>query len=166
MQNFNGNGGYGNKPMQQAHSYSVSNNTMPQKPIGQQSMRPVQNLATGGTTQVVQTTAQKKRVKVAAGWNGQYGPQVTLDIAALHAISRLLLEQGIESGSLRLRFYANNNKLNPKAPDFTFVASEVFGIYMTGQGYQDLELRPQTQSNPVSNNAMQPMTDDTEEAPF
>lgn len=133
MQNFNGNGrnGYGNKA------------SIGPQPARQQTMRPVQNYATGNTTQVAQPATQKKRVKVAAGWNGQYGPQVSLDIASLHAISRLLQEQGIENGSLKLKFYANSNKLNPKAPDFSFVASDIFGVYVTGQGYQELEIRTQ-----------------------
>lgn len=145
MQNFNGKG-YGNKP------------TMGQT-------RAVQNFATGEQTHLMQPQAQKKRVKVAAGWNGNYGPQVSLDIAALHAISRLLQEQGVENGSLKLKFYANNNKINPKAPDFSFVASDIFGVYVTGQGYQDLEIR--TQGNTGSTKGQpQGQEEQEEQVPF
>lgn len=140
MQNWNGNGNaYGNAGQGMMGHGSMSRN--------QPQSRTVSNIATGQATQVMQPQAQKKRVKVGAGWNGQYGPQVSLDIAALHAISRFLQEQGVETGSLRLKFYANSNKLNPKAPDFTFVASDIFGVYIPGQGYQDLEVRPQAQSS-------------------
>ncbi|MEJ5328480.1 MAG: hypothetical protein WHU54_09590 [Candidatus Bathyarchaeia archaeon] len=146
MQNFNGKG-YGNKP------------TMGQQP------RAVQNFATGEQTPLIQPVTEKKRVKVAAGWNGNYGPQVSLDIAALHAISRLLQEQGIENGSLRLKFYANSNKLNPKAPDFSFVASDIFGVYVTGQGYQELEIR--TQGNTGSTQGQpQGQEEQEEQVPF
>ena len=161
MQNFNGNGrnGYGNKP------------TMGQQPMGQQPMgqaRAVQNFGTGEQTLVMQPVTQKKRVKVAAGWNGQYGPQVTLDIAALHAISRLLQEQGIENGSLKLKFYANSNKLNPKAPDFSFVASEIFGVYLSGQGYQELEIRTQGNTGNTGSTQGQPQLQEEqgEQVPF
>lgn len=146
MQNFKGNRAYGNKP------------TMGQA-------RAVQNFATGEETPLMQPVTQKKRVKVGAGWNGQYGPQVSLDIASLHAISRLLQEQGVENGSLKLKFYANSNKLNPKAPDFSFVASDVFGVYVTGQGYQELEIR--TQGNTGSTQGQpQGLEEQEEQAPF
>jgi hypothetical protein len=145
MRNFNSKG-YGNKP------------TMGQA-------RAVQNFATGEQTPLIQPVTQKKRVKVAAGWNGNYGPQVSLDIAALHAISRLLQEQGIENGSLKLKFYANSNKLNPKAPDFSFVASDIFGVYVAGQGYQELEIRTQ-EPKYRSGNTEQQELGNPDEAPF
>jgi hypothetical protein len=145
MRNFNSNG-YGNKP------------TMGQA-------RVVQNFATGEQTPLIQPVTPKKRVKVAAGWNGNYGPQVSLDIAALHAISRFLQEQGIENGNLKLKFYANSNKLNPKGPDFSFVASDIFGVYVAGQGYQELEIR--TQGNTGSTQGQpQGQEEQEEQAPF
>jgi hypothetical protein len=150
MQNFNTKG-YGNKP------------TMRQQPMGQ--TRAVQNFATGEQTPLIQPVTQKKRVKVAAGWNGQYGPLVSLDIAALHAISRLLQEQGIENGSLKLKFYANSNKLNPNGPDFSFVASDIFGVYVAGQGYQELEIRTQEPKYRSGNTERQELGN-PDEAPF
>lgn len=81
---------------------------------------------------------RKRRIKIGAGWHGNYGPQLSLNVDAILAVADFLRKQNVTDGYIKLRILEYKKKYTNSSPDFVLVTSNIIGL-SSQEGYSELE---------------------------